>query len=64
MAGVPPGADADDSRLFTAAFVLLAVADLAYFTAVGVAIHGLPLYVTGPIGSDEAGAAWPSVCSG
>ncbi len=56
MAGVPPGADADDSRLFTAAFVLLAVADLAYFTAVGVAIHGLPLYVTGPIGSDEAGA--------
>ena len=56
MAGVPPGADADDSRLFSAAFVLLAVADLAYFTAVGVAIHGLPLYVTGPIGSDEAGA--------
>ena len=51
-----PGGDADDARLFTAAFVLLGVADLAYFTAVGVAIHGLPLYVTGPIGSDEAGA--------
>jgi len=55
MAGLP-SADADDSRLFTAAFVLLGVADLAYFTAIGVAIHGLPLYVTGPIGSDEAGA--------
>lgn len=43
-------------RLLTQAFVLLAVADLAYFTSVGVAIHTLPLYATGPIGSDEAGA--------
>ncbi len=43
-------------RLFTAAFVMLGIADLAYFTAVGVAIHSLPLFVTGPIGSDEAGA--------
>lgn len=42
--------------LFTRAFVLLAAADLAYFTADGIAIYALPLYVTGPIGSDEAGA--------
>lgn len=43
-------------RLLTPAFVLLAIADLAYFTSVGIAIHTLPLYTTGPIGSDEAGA--------
>lgn len=42
--------------LFTPAFVGLAVADLAYFTAAGIAILTLPLYVTGPIGSDAAGA--------
>lgn len=44
------------ARLFTPAFVLLGVADLAYFTCVGVAILALPVYVTGPVGSDEAGA--------
>jgi predicted MFS family arabinose efflux permease len=43
-------------RLLTAAFVRLAVADLAYFTAAGIAIYSLPLYVTGPVGSDKAGA--------
>ncbi len=43
-------------RLFTRAFVALGVADLAYFVSVGVAIHTLPLYATGPLGSDEAGA--------
>ena len=43
-------------RLFTRAFALLTVAELAYFTADGVAIYTLPLYVTGPIGSDTAGA--------
>lgn len=42
--------------LLTSAFVRLAVADLAYFTAVGVSILALPLYVTGPVGSDAAGA--------
>jgi predicted MFS family arabinose efflux permease len=42
--------------LFTAAFVRLALGDLAYFTAAGVAIYALPPYVAGPIGSDEAGA--------
>lgn len=44
------------ARLFTPAFVLLGIADLGYFTAVGVAIYTLPLYVTGPVGSDTAGA--------
>lgn len=47
---------AREEPLLTRAFVLLGLADLAYFTAVGVAIHTLPLYTTGPIGSDEAGA--------
>lgn len=42
--------------LFTRAFIALGVADLAYFVSVGVSIHTLPLYATGPIGSDEAGA--------
>jgi predicted MFS family arabinose efflux permease len=45
-----------ESRLLTPAFLLLGVAELAYFTAVGVAVHTLPLYTTGPVGSDEAGA--------
>jgi predicted MFS family arabinose efflux permease len=48
--------DASELRLFTAPFVLLGLADLAYFTSVGVAIHTLPLYVTGPLDSGEAGA--------
>jgi predicted MFS family arabinose efflux permease len=43
-------------RLITPAFIRLAVADLAYFTAAGVAIYALPLWVTGPVGSDKAGA--------
>lgn len=43
-------------RLFTPAFIRLAVADLAYFTAAGVAIYALPLWVTGPVGSDKSGA--------
>ncbi len=51
----PAVAGAKD-RLLTPAFVKLALADLAYFTAAGVAIFALPLYVTGPLGSDEAGA--------
>lgn len=45
-----------DTSLLTRPFVLLGLADLAYFAAVGVAVHTLPLYTTGPIGSDEAGA--------
>ncbi|WP_107705701.1 MFS transporter [Nocardioides allogilvus] len=45
-----------ETRLLNRPFVLLGVANLAYFTAVGVAVHTLPLYTTGPVGSDEAGA--------
>ncbi|RZS66307.1 putative MFS family arabinose efflux permease [Agromyces ramosus] len=43
-------------RLFTPSFIALGVAELCYFTAGGVAIFGLPLYVTGPVGGDEAAA--------
>jgi predicted MFS family arabinose efflux permease len=43
-------------RLVTPAFVRLALADLAYFTAAGVAVYALPFYVTGPVGSDASGA--------
>ena len=42
--------------LFTPAFITLTVADLAYFTAAGIALLALPLYVTGPVGSNKAGA--------
>lgn len=45
-------------RLFTRQFIALGVSDLAYFTAVGVAIFALPLYVTGPVGGDEVGAGF------
>jgi predicted MFS family arabinose efflux permease len=48
--------DRSRARLLTPAFVRLTAADLAYFTAAGVAIYALPLYVTGPVGSDSAGA--------
>lgn len=53
MARRPP-----TERLFTPQFIALGVAELAYFTAVGVAIFALPLYVTGPVGGDEAGAGF------
>lgn len=42
--------------LFTGTFVALTVADLAYFTAAGVAIFALPLFVTGPLGHNEIAA--------
>ena len=52
-----PTADvAAGERLLTAAFIRLTLADVAYFTATGVAIYTLPLWVTGPIGSDKSGA--------
>lgn len=56
MGAVRNGAPRAREPLFTAAFVRLAVADLAYFSAGGVAIYTLPLYVTGPVGSNAAGA--------
>jgi len=43
-------------RLFTPAFIALGVAELCYFTAGGVAIFALPIYVTGPVGGDDAAA--------
>jgi predicted MFS family arabinose efflux permease len=46
----------DRQRLVTRRFVALAAAELAYFTADGVAILALPLHVTGPLGSSERGA--------
>ena len=49
-------ADPGSDRLLTPAFVRLCVGDLAYFTAAGVSIYALPTYVTGPVGSDTAGA--------
>ncbi len=42
--------------LLTRPFVLLGLAELAYFTATGVTVYTLPVYVTGPVGSDAAGA--------
>ena len=44
------------ARLFTPAFIALGIAELCYFTAFGVALFALPLYVTGPIGGDAAAA--------
>lgn len=43
-------------RLWTVPFVALTVADLAYFSAIGMAVFALPLYVTGPLGAGEAAA--------
>lgn len=43
-------------RLFTPAFVLLTLAELAYFLALGVVVLALPLYATGPVGTDAFGA--------
>jgi MFS family permease len=40
----------------TPAFIALAAADLAYFTAVGMSILALPHHVTGPVGAGTAGA--------
>ena len=42
-------------RLFTPAFVMLTLSELAYFTAAGLIIGLTPFFVTGPLGSDEAG---------
>lgn len=48
-AGVPP------SRLFTPAFIALALADLAYFTAAGILVQVTPLFARGPLGADPLG---------
>ena len=46
---------AGTDRLFTPAFITLTLAELAYFTAGGLVIGVTPFFVTGPLGSDEAG---------
>lgn len=46
----------DREPLFTRAFIALGIAELAYFTAVGVSLYLLPLFVTGPVGGSEAAA--------
>jgi predicted MFS family arabinose efflux permease len=51
-----PAPAAPPDRLLTRPFVLLGLAELAYFTADGVAIYTLPMFVTGPVGSGSAGA--------
>ena len=43
-------------RLLTGAFVLLALGELAYLIADGMAIYLLPVYATGPVGAGRAGA--------
>ena len=50
------GAEFTRERLLTAAFIRLTLADVAYFTSTGIAIYTLPLWVTGPVGSDKSGA--------
>jgi len=50
------GAESTRERLLTSAFIRLTLADVAYFTSTGVAIYTLPLWVTGPVGSDKSGA--------
>jgi MFS family permease len=50
------GAESTRERLLTPAFIRLTFADVAYFTSTGVAIYTLPLWVTGPVGSDKSGA--------
>ncbi len=52
----PDTATASEQRLLTRAFLLLALGELAYFTADGVAIYLVPVHATGPLGSDRAGA--------
>ncbi|MFJ5990259.1 MFS transporter [Lentzea sp. NPDC092896] len=44
------------ARLLTPRFALLTAADLGYFTAMGIAVYALPLYVTGPLHASKAAA--------
>ncbi|MDQ6683304.1 MAG: MFS transporter, partial [Chloroflexota bacterium] len=44
-----------EDRLFTPAFIALAAADLAYFTAAGILIQITPLFARGPLGADAVG---------
>lgn len=55
MSSSPDNAARDQTRLFTPAFIALAVADLAYFTAAGILIQITPLFAKGPLGADPVG---------
>ncbi|MGW6446426.1 MFS transporter [Lentzea sp. NPDC055074] len=44
------------ARLVTPRFALLTAADLCYFTAAGISVYALPLYVTGPLHESKAAA--------
>ena len=62
MAGATAEADnqrvtAAPDRLFTPAFIVLTLSELAYFTAGGLVIGLTTFFVTGPIGEDESGVA-------
>jgi len=50
-----PDMNAQPERLFHPAFVTLTLSELAYFTSAGLIIGITPFFVTGPLGSDEAG---------
>jgi predicted MFS family arabinose efflux permease len=45
-----------DDRLLTAPFVLLAVGELAYFVADGMAVYLVPVHATGSLGAGPSGA--------
>lgn len=49
------GSTTGEDRLFTRAFIALAAADLAYFTAGGILIQVTPLFARGPLGADAVG---------
>jgi MFS family permease len=49
----PATAAANEPRLFTVPFVLLALCELAYFTAAGLTIPLTPLFAEGPFSADE-----------
>jgi predicted MFS family arabinose efflux permease len=51
----PPTGAPRGERLFTPAFILLALAELAYFTAEGLTIPVTPLFAAGPLGADPFG---------
>ena len=55
MSWTPGSAGAEQSRLFTPAFVALALADLAYFTAAGMLVLVTPLFASGPLQADAVG---------
>ena len=52
MSGSSSDTRTEEARLFTPAFIALALADLAYFTAAGLLIQVTPLFASGPLGAD------------